>query len=48
VLLSPLLALLAVIVLTLNATIGGLIYLSARRSRGESLDQIYAPFQGTG
>ena len=40
--LSPLVIVLFVVVLTVNAVIGALMYLSARRSKGESLDHIFA------
>jgi serine/threonine protein kinase len=41
-LLSPVLAAALTIVITIHAVIGALIYISARRSKGESLDHIYA------
>lgn len=37
----PLVAIAGAVFLTVNAIIGSLIYVSARRSKGESLDQIY-------
>jgi hypothetical protein len=42
VLFSPLLTAALTIFLTVHSLIGALIYISARRSKGESLDQIYA------
>jgi serine/threonine protein kinase len=41
-LLSPVLAVALTIFVTIHAVIGALIYISARRSKGESLDHIYA------
>jgi serine/threonine protein kinase len=41
----PILSLLLIVVLTLNGVVGALMYLSARRASGESMDQILDAFE---